>query len=202
MNPKSMKGRAGALLLAAALALGPAALAEVSVYTLERIEASPNRKVALRTGPGTKYTEIFTLAKGQLRDFAILEQEKGGSVMWGMIEFDSGYGRYRAYTGMKRIDTNTSAVPYGNQEGEVYRIGKGGAHAYHGPGKDYVKMEGTVPEGTEITVYHEEQGYVLADYVLPDAPPQQRDKELPQVTRGWIRASAVRGYKASTAEAK
>ncbi|MDO5378376.1 MAG: hypothetical protein Q4G52_08580 [Clostridia bacterium] len=197
-----MKRKAGTLLLIAALAFCPAALSEVSVGTLERVEASPNQKVALRTGPGTKYTEVFTLSQGQMRDFAILEQEKGGSVMWGMIEFDSDYGRYRAYTGMKRIDTKTSDVPYGNKEGEVYTIGKGGAHAYHGPGKDYVKMEKTVPEGTEITVYHEEQGYVLADYVLPDAEPQQRDKELPQVTRGWIRASAVRGYRASTSEGK
>lgn len=193
-----MKRKMGVLALIAALAIAPAAPAEISVGTLERVEASPNQKVALRTGPGTKYTEIFTLSTGQMRDFAILEQEKGGSVMWGMIEFDSEYGRYRAYTGMKRIDTKTDAVPYGNKEGETYRIGRGGAHAYHGPGKDYVKMEGIVPEGTEITVYHEEQGYVLADYVLPDAQPQQRDRELPQVTRGWIEAGAVRGYKAAT----
>lgn len=193
-----MKKRMGALLLIAAFMACPAALAEISVGTLARIEASPNQKVALRTGPGTRYSEVFTLAQGQMRDFAILEQEKGGSVMWGMIEFDSDYGRYRAYTGMKRIDTKTGEVPYGNREGETYRIKKDAAHAYHGPGKDYVKMEGTLPEGTEITVYHEEQGYVLADYILPDAEPQQRDKELPQVTRGWIEVGAIKGYKAST----
>lgn len=160
------------------------------------IEATATQKLALRTGPGTKYEEIFTLPVSGVRDLQVMEQEKGGTVMWAMLDFDSDYGRYRAYTGMKRIDAK--GVPKTQREGRNCCIGKKDVYAYYGPGKDYVRFEEKIPAHTQVIVYHEESGYVMADYIMPDAKPQQRDKELLQITRGWIPVEALENYEAVT----
>ncbi len=168
--------------------------------TFVPIEAKANQKLALRTGPGTKYEEIFTLPIESVRDLHVMEQEKGGTVMWAMLDFESDYGRYRAYTGMKRIDAK--AVPKAEREGTTCRVGREDVYAYYGPGKDYVRFEEKIPAHTEVTVYHEEAGYVMADYIMPDARPQQRDKDLLQVTRGWIPAKALEDYESVTKAAE
>lgn len=184
-----------ALVLCLWLAVPAAAsVSALSSGTLEPIEAKPNQKLALRSGPGTKYSEIFSIAAASVTDFAIYQQEKGGSAMWGMIEFDSRYGRYRVYTGMKRIDTDASLVPMGNIEGVVCAVGREGARAYYGPGEIYAPVEERVPAGTQITVYHEEDGWVMADFILPGAKDDQYDEEKKQLTRAWLPVSALSGY--------
>ncbi len=183
-----------ALLCALALCLPALAVTAPSCGTLRALEASPNQRLALRSGPGTDYSEIFSIDAGAVDDFAIYQQEKGGSVMWGMIEFDSRYGRYRVYTGMKRIDTDADAVPTGSPDGVYCSVGAQGARAYYGPGTHYAPVETRLPAWTEIIVFHEEQGYVMADFVLPDAKDDQYDKEKKQLTRAWIPVEALSGY--------
>lgn len=186
------------LLAVLCLAFTVQALADVSALSygiLEAFEATPNQKLALRSGPGTKYSEIFTVTPSAIENFVIFQREKGGSTMWGMIEFDSNYGLYRVYTGMKRIDTDESLVPVGNKEGVVCSVGSAPAQAYYGPGPLYAPVDMLVPAKTKITVYHEEQGYVMADFVLPSEKNEtveaEEDKEL---TRAWISVDALRGY--------
>lgn len=186
------------LLVALCLVFSVQALADVSALSygiLEAFEATPNQKLALRSGPGTKYSEIFTVTPSAIENFVIFQREKGGSTMWGMIEFDSNYGLYRVYTGMKRIDTDESLVPVGNKEGVVCSVGGAPAQAYYGPGPLYAPVDMLVPAKTKITVYHEEQGYVMADFVLPSEKNEtveaEEDKEL---TRAWISVDALRGY--------
>lgn len=190
------------LLLAVLVMIGTATLAEeeteigyddIPKGTLEALEANPNQKLALRTGPGTKYSEVFSIAAGSVEDFVVFQQEKGGSAIWGMVEFTCRYGRYRAYTGMKRMDTSAD-VPLGNVDGYVCHIGREDTAAYFGPGKDYVRHETLVPAGTQITVYHEENGYVMADLVMPDAKDDQYDEDEKQLTRAWIGVEALAGY--------
>ena len=185
-----------AVCLALALAACPA-LGEVtarSYGTVEGVYARPNQKLALRTGPGTNYSELFSIAASGVEDFMFFWQEKGGSVMWGMIEFECRYGRYRAYTGMKRIDVNKEEISMGNGEGVMCAVGREGAYAYYGPGRYYAPVETKVPAWTEIIVYHEEGGWVMADFVLPDARPDQYDKDQKQLTRAWIPVEALTGY--------
>lgn len=172
-------------LLALVFALSAACALAVPAYDLEPISANPATKLSFRSGPGTDYTELFSITKDAVTDFVVYQQEKGGSVMWGMVEFSSRYGRYRAYTGMKRIHTN-AYVPYGNIEGETYRLSRD-AYAYWGPGRGYVAHEDMVPAGTNVTVYHEEAGYVMADFVMEGGK-----KRL--TTRAWIAADALKGY--------
>lgn len=190
-----------AMLLALCLMLHGAALAQgtVTFGTLEPLAASPNQKLALRSGPGTKYSEIFSIAASSVTDFAIYQQEKGGSAMWGMIEFDSRYGRYRVYTGMKRIDTQES-VPMGNTHGVVCQVGGQDVRAYYGPGDSYAPVETLLPAWTQVTVFHEEQGYVMADFILPGAKDDQYDDEKKQLTRAFIPVWALYGYESRAGE--
>ncbi len=188
------------MLFALCLLLPAAALGDVSALSygaLEPIAAKPNQKLALRSGPGTKYSEIFSIAAASVEDFAIYQQEKGGSAMWGMIEFDSCYGRYRVYTGMKRIDTDADLVPMGNKEGVLCAVSRSGARAYYGPGEHYAPVEERLPAWTEVLVYHEEDGWVMADFVLPGAKDDQYDEEQKQLTRAWIPIEALSGYESA-----
>ena len=188
------------LVFALCLSLGMSALAAVSalsVGTLEPLEARPNQKLALRSGPGTKYSEVFSIAASGVTDFAIYQQEKGGSAMWGMIEFDSRHGRYRVYTGMKRIDTDKSLVPMGNTEGVLCAVGRDGVRAYYGPGEYYAPVEERLPAWTEVIVYHEENGWAMADFVLPGAKDDQYDEDQKQLTRAWIPIWALSGYESA-----
>ena len=182
------------------LLVSAAALADVSALsfgTLAPIAAQPNQKLALRSGPGTNYSEIFSIAASGVEDFAIFQQEKGGSTMWGMIEFDSRYGRYRVYTGMKRIETDKNLVPMGSKEGVLCAVGRSGARAYYGPGEHYAPVEEKLPAWTEVIVYHEEDGWVMADFVLPGAKDDQYDEEQKQLTRAWIPVWALDGYESA-----
>lgn len=183
-----MKKYGFALLVLALLMAASCALA-VPAGDLDPIFANPATKLSFRSGPGTNYTELFSITSKDVTDFVVYEQVNGSSVMWGMVEFNSRYGRYRAYTGMKRIHTN-AYVPYGNVEGETYRLGRD-AYAYWGPGQYYVAHKGKVPAGTLVTVYHEEAGYVMADFVLPN----QKGR---LITRAWIAADALKNYVSST----
>ena len=177
------------LVLCLSLAANALAVSALSYGMLEPVDAAPNQKLALRSGPGTKYTEIFTISPAAIDNFAVYEQVKGGSVMWGMVEFDSGYGRYRVYTGMKRIDARGNAVPVGNTKGVKCTVGRRDVQAYYGPGWQYAPVKGLVPAHTEIIVYHEEQGYVMADFRIPD--------DNPKLTRAWIEVDALSGYERS-----
>lgn len=195
-----MKKSAAFITLVLCVVLSVPALASVSALsfgTLEPIAAKPNQKLALRSGPGTKYSEIFSIAAASVEDFAIYQQEKGGSAMWGMIEFDSRYGRYRVYTGMKRIDTDTDLVPIGNREGVLCAVSRSGARAYYGPGEHYAPVEERLPAFTEVIVYHEENGWVMADFVLPGAKDDQYDKEQKQLTRAWLPVNTLSGYESA-----
>ena len=183
------------VVLCLAVCVQALAVSALSYGILEEFEAMPNQKLALRSGPGTKYSEIFTVTPSAIENFVIFQREKGGSTMWGMIEFDSNYGRYRVYTGMKRIDTDESLVPIGNKQGVVCSVDRVPAQAYYGPGPLYAPVEMLVPAKTKITVYHEEQGYVMADFVLPSEKNLKAEtEEEKELTRAWISVDALRGY--------
>ena len=187
-----MKGKR-ILVLVVLMALLLPALAMAATVKTEYADGS----LVVRSGPGTKYSEIFSIAAASVEDFAIYQQEKGGSAMWGMIEFDSRYGRYRVYTGMKRIDTDADLVPMGNKEGVLCAVSRSGARAYYGPGKHYAPVEERLPAWTEVLVYHEEDGWVMADFVLPGAKDDQYDKEQKQLTRAWLPVEALSGYESA-----
>lgn len=141
---------------------------------LKAYTAYLNQKMSLRSGPGTNYTELGTY--GQNTHIVLYEREIGGSVSWGMVEFRGNGGLIRAYTGMKRIDTDTADIPWANTVSYVSTL-QSDTVPRRGPGSEYASCNKTLPKGTRLTLYHEERGYVMADFYFPG------DSKL---TRAWI----------------
>ena len=138
-----------------------------------------NQNMALRSGPGTNYTELGTY--GQNTPIVLYEKEIGGSVTWGMVEFRGNGGLIRAYTGMKRIDTDTADIPWANTVTYVSTL-QSDLVPRRGPGSEYAPCNKVLYRGTRLLLYHEERGYVMADFYF------QGDSKL---TRAWIPVSAL-----------
>lgn len=159
-----MKKRIAALCAALLLVLAAAsAAADYQLMygeELEPISARLNQKMALRTGPGTKYTELGTYPKST--PIVVYEQEMGGSVSWVMLEFRVDGGLMRAYTGMKRIDSSES-IPWANTETYAAKLNRS-VKPLRGPGGQYAVMKSEVSAGKKLTVYNVENGYVMADF--------------------------------------
>lgn len=181
-----------AALLAASCAYADTAL---SYGKLEPVRLEETKRLAFRTGPGTKYTELFSLDPARLYNLFILQEEEGGTVYWGHVEFKCYKGLYRAYTGLHDLEVEDVAVPTANQEGVYAYVSGVNAAAYAGPGLEYVCYDWSVPEWTDLTVYHEENGYVMADFVLPGAELQPYSyEEEPMLTRAWLRIEDIENY--------
>ena len=172
-----------ALFLALALLVPALGLAAAKTHsytdTLKPYTAYLKDKLATRSGPGTNYTELGTY--GQNTSIKIYEREIGGSVTWGMVEFRGNGGLIRAYTGMKRIDTDTPDIPWANTATYSAYLGSD-CVPRRGPGSEYASCNKTLSAGTRLTLYHEEKGYVMADFYFPG------DSKL---TRAWIPESYI-----------
>ena len=198
------KKTALAALLAALILLAGTALADVTAHSvgeMEKIACEPRQRLAFRTGPGTKYTDIFSLDPKRIWSLSIYQMEAGGTVDWGMIEFKCYRGLYRAYTGMHYLEVEGD-VEYGNQDPVRCYIGDTPVECFAGPGEEYVKYYFMVPEWTDLQVYHEENGYVMADFVMPDAKPQPFDAAQQMITRAWIHIYDLEGYASGEAQAE
>ncbi len=123
--------------------------------------ASLNQRMATRSGPGTKYTEeLGTLP--QDTNIVLIETVTTYGTPWGLVEFYRNGLKYRAYTGMKRIN---AYGPVAQGMLDYYEAILSRATAvYYGPGFDYVQREGKVPAGTLLRVYGTENGFALCDY--------------------------------------
>ena len=123
--------------------------------------AGLNQRMATRSGPGTKYTEeLGTLP--QNTDIKLIETVTTNGTPWGMVEFYRNGMKYRAYTGMKRID---AYGPVAQGTLEYYEtILSQATVVYYGPGYDYAQRMGKVPAGTLLRVYDTENGFTLCDY--------------------------------------
>ncbi|MBR3796464.1 MAG: hypothetical protein IKK34_10665 [Clostridia bacterium] len=180
------------IMLAAHSAFADTAL---SYGELEPVRLEETKRLAFRTGPGTKYTELFSLDPARMYNLFILQEEKGGTVHWGHVEFKCYKGLYRAYTGLHDLEVDEIIVPNANQEGVYAYVGGLDIAAYAGPGQEYVCYDWAVPCWTDLTIYHEENGYVLADFVLPGAEEQpfSYHHEL-MLTRAWLRIEDIENY--------
>ena len=126
-----------------------------------RTPASLNQRMATRSGPGTQYTEeLGTLS--QDTDITLIETVTIGKTPWGMVEFSRNGLKYRAYTGMKRIN---ASGPVTQGILDYYEVNLSQATAvYYGPGFDYAQRKGSVPAGTQLQVYGTENDFFLCDY--------------------------------------
>ena len=143
-------------------------------------------KLATRTGPGTEYQEAGTFFgknwKGQT--VRVLKKSYDGSIWWVQVEFDYGsYGKYRVWTGLKRVNVDLNKLKEEGSlgEGEVVATTK----TYYGPGPGYAKAKFTISGTAEMIVWGKENGYLDIEYWYMD----NADKKH----RIWVPESAARG---------
>jgi len=125
------------------------------------LPASLNQRMATRSGPGTKYTEELGTLPQSTR-ITLYEYVVTQGTPWGMVEFEKNGRLYRAYTGMKRIDT-TQPVPLGSDSYYTRTLSKSYT-AYYGPGTAYATRGAKAPKGASVRVYDNVNGYFLCDY--------------------------------------
>lgn len=76
---------------------------------MAQASAIPNQRLSFRTGPSTRYTELFTLPEST--HIVPLAYEEGNGVTWVLCEFQYNGELYQGYTGLKRMEVRGN-VPW------------------------------------------------------------------------------------------
>lgn len=128
-----------------------------------RLPAVLNQRMATRLGPGTRYSEeLGTFPK--TTEIVVIEQATGSGVPWGLVDFWSRGKHYRAYTGMKRINTSAQ-VPWGQEGGFHTATLVLTTDVYYGPGYDYATHKQALFAGTQVRCFDEENGFYICDFM-------------------------------------
>lgn len=116
------------------------------------IAARPNRKLATRTGPATRYDEPGTYAQDTQVRAMSKAYDSGNGIWW--IQFQMRYrGQvYCLYTGLKRFDgLDISQLPTEKVIGRC-RLSMS-AEAYYAPCEDAARNSWDVPANTQCDIY-------------------------------------------------
>lgn len=142
------------------------------------VPATPTDRLAFRTGPNTRYAELFTLP--QSTDITAISLEDGNGVTWVLVEFTYDGHVQRAYTGLKRMqiqgDIEYSSFKYAaafmNEAASVYAAPYLNA-AQRGKAGQYEIVSVLDVEGDYIYIEYYDadnkapsRGYVAADAAL------------------------------------
>lgn len=136
-----------------------------------------NQKMATRSGPGTKYTEELGTFS-QSTSITVIDRVERNGTVWCQVEFTSRGQWYRAYTGLKRIETY-EYIPWANDNGADAYMTRS-AQVYYGPGSWYAQRGGRLSSGTSVLLYAYENGYAQVEYMAGSS-----------YIRGWVDSSCV-----------
>lgn len=147
-------------------------------------------RLSTRTGPGTQYDESGTYFQ---KDWQTTQVEvisaawdKYNDIWWVQVDFQVKSTRYRTYTGLKRVNVDIGTVFAEGPLGTATMTSA--AKAYRGPGQDYALSKLNVPQGTTVTVYDAENGFVQVEFY--DARTATSERSL---RRAWVNEVAVSG---------
>ena len=140
-----------ALMLMALLCLCAAAQASVS--------ATPKERLCLRTGPGTKYVELFSL--GPSAKVRAIEYEKSHSTTWVLLEYHNKGKMHRSYTGLKRL-TIDGSIPWADHIDENVQVLSGG-QVFSAP-EEEGGWRGRVEVGDWVTLLDYEDDYAYIEF--------------------------------------
>ncbi|MCL1795699.1 MAG: DUF5050 domain-containing protein [Clostridia bacterium] len=141
--------------------------------------ATPNQRMATRTGPGTRYAEDHGTLPASTEIVACAQEETNGTI-WVMIEFVRSGALVRAYTGLKRVDTNSTNLPKTTGKPREATVSQT-TPAYYGPGSAYLAVPTPVAAGTNTLVYGLDRGHALIEYEI----------EPGLWTRSWVPADRI-----------
>ena len=124
-------------------------------------------RLSTRSGPSTRYDEPGTFFQNSWQSTTVKvlgkSWDSGNNIWWVLVDFSSGGARYRAWTGLKRVDVNINSVP------EIYSIGEGtvsATDAWRGPGSNYAKAP-RISSWKDVIAFSRENGYVEVEYYNP-----------------------------------
>ena len=124
-------------------------------------------RLSTRSGPSTRYDEpgTFFNSSWQSQTVRVLGKswDSRNDIWWVLVDFSSGGTRYRAWTGLKRVNVNINSIP------EIYSIGEGTISAtdtWRGPGSNYAKGP-RVNSWKDVVAFSRENGYVEVEYYNP-----------------------------------
>ena len=172
----------------AAIAMPPQQYGEAVVYE-SRPEVSGAgllMKLATRSGPGTEFAEPGTFFGSNWQTASVKVLKKAcdsGGVWWVQVDFDYGsYGRYRVWTGLKRVDVRLEQL---QEEKRICGCDiMPTTDTRYGPGTGYAKAGETISRYAYGDIYQSENGYVDVVYWY-------EDDEYDGEHRAWIPESAV-----------
>lgn len=143
------------------------------------VSATPNQKLAMRTGPNTKYTEPGSMPRST--SLTAIEYESGNGVTWVYVEFWRDGKLDRGYTGLKRMTVN-GYIPWADHL-SIESWMDSDSEVYSGP--DYCYYDRYyVSEGQEVTLLRYEDGFAFIDFY---------DYDSDAYVRGWVPEEALDG---------
>lgn len=151
----------------------------LSATALAGVRAVPNQKLSFRTGPNTKYVELYTLS--QSTSITAIEYEEGNGVTWVLVEFYKDGERVRAYTGLKRMSVQGN-IPWANHAYTPVIVNTAGS-VYAAPGYDGA-YRGKVVEGETVELLRYDGDFVYIEFY---------DGGNRAPSRGWIPEWMVSG---------
>ena len=139
-------------------------------------------RIASRSGPGTEYDGAGSYHSAGFPCTAISRSfDEAHQIWWIQIEFKYGKSLRRVYTGVKRLDMHSNAVPTEALLG--YAVTAESVQGKYGPGSGYADKKYIIQSGTTGGVYIHEKGYVLFEYSDMDG----------QLRRAWIPENCLEG---------
>ena len=134
-------------------------------YNVNLVDATPNQRLAFRTGPNTKYVELYTLS--QSTPIKAIEYEEGNGVTWVLVEFTRDSQKVRAYTGLKRMSVN-GYIPWADHLNWSCRVTSGGT-VYAAP-TDRGAYRGRLSYGDYVTLLRYEGDYAFIEFYDGNTP--------------------------------
>ncbi|MCQ2458276.1 MAG: hypothetical protein MJ142_06060 [Clostridia bacterium] len=129
------------------------------IHITDAVNGRLTMKMATRTGPSTRFTEPGTFFKAGETVRCISQTKDDGGVVWVQVEFTYRGALMRAYTGLKRLNVDTSKLVWENDYRKFESIDCcipwDTQYGYTGPGYQYARCD--------FKVYAQEQYYVIAE---------------------------------------
>ncbi len=148
------------------------------------IRTTLSMRLATRSGPSTKYTELGSYFKaGDPITVLSRAYDSGNGIWWVQVEFTYLGTPRRAYTGLKRVNLDAGLIPEESFLG--YATVQRSAVGYYGPGSTYTRYKDPVPAGTYASVYNAENGYVQLEYRANDTQKKRVWVSVSDVSLSW-----------------
>ena len=127
------------------------------------VKATLTARMATRSGPGTKYTEMGSYFSRGTKVTAVSRSfDSRNNVWWIQVEFKYRNAYRRAYTGRRRMSVVSNQLP---EEKLICRVSVVDRIVpRYGPGEKYESHTRSIAAGTTGEVYYQEDGWFQLEY--------------------------------------